>query len=114
MTKFIVIIMLVAATSHDKMAVRSKVKSLFNDNIELNVENITKVRKTATTNIVCYMIIADRFHLRDNMHVDLSNITLAKIDAWKDANLNNTNHVFVGLAETEIGFMTTNNLEYLP
>ena len=115
MIKYVIIILLTAATSGDKQAVKAKLKAMFNDNVDLSLPELKgKERIIANPSKVYWRLVVDRKALQDAMHVDLSNVTKAKIDAWKAANMENPNHLQVATGNDWRQVLTDAGFEAVP
>lgn len=97
MIKYLVFVLLMTATPADKQAIKAKWKALFRDNIKIKVSILSEERLVANPSKVYWRLVVSRRHLQDNLNVDLSNVTKAKFDAWKAANLQNPAHFQVAV-----------------
>jgi hypothetical protein len=84
-----------AASTDDKRAVRNGINFLFNepkaDNY-VDVASLPVAYVIANTNITGWFLVIDERQL-ENLKVDLNKVTVAKLNAWRDNNLDNPNHL---------------------
>jgi len=114
MTKYIIFVLLMTATAHDKQAIRDKWRTTFNDNADVSIADLGHERLIANTNKVYYRLVVSMAQLRDNMKVDMSNITMDKFNSWKNANLDNPNHFQVAVGNDWRQVLTDAGFEPVP
>lgn len=105
-----------SASVNDKQAVKQGLNKLFN---EPNQENfidyagLPQYRVIANTNIVGRFLVIDEKQI-ENLGVDLSNVTVAKMNTWKDNNMETPNHLQWAKGETWEQVVIDNGLEIVP
>ena len=113
MIKYIIFVLFVGASAHDKQAIRSQLKFRFNDNIEINADELPQEQRITNPNVKVWRLVVSREQLK-NCKANLDNITKAKLDTWKDKNLDNPNHFEVFAGDDWRAILTAAGLEPVP
>jgi len=113
MIKYIIFILLMTATANDKQAIKAKWRAAFKDASDVSVADLGKERLITNTNKVYYRLVVSHRQL-ENMGVNLDNVTKAKFDAWKNANLDNPNHFQIATGNDWRAVLTANGFETVP
>jgi lipopolysaccharide biosynthesis protein len=102
------------ASAHDKQAIKAKWRAVFNDKVDVSVADLGRERLIANPSKVYYRLVVSMAQLKDNMKADMSNITIAKFNTWKDANLDNPNHFQIAVGNDWRQTLTDAGLEPVP
>jgi len=114
MKEFIIILLLTTATSGDKQAVKTKLKSMFNDNVQITVTWLQREKYLPNPTKIYWRLVVSTEQLEKNMKVDLSNVTKAKFDAWKAANMTNPNQLQVATGDDWRATLDAAGFEMIP
>jgi len=104
------------ASSHDKQAVRAGINKLFNEprqSNEIDYAGLPQYRLKANTNVVGRLLVINEDQLK-NLHVDMPNVTIAKLNTWKQNKLNNPNRVQWARGADWEQVVADNGLEKVP
>ena len=116
MSRYIIFLLLMTATSHDKQAIKNKFHAAFKDTAYVDVTTLGKECLISNTNKVYWRLVVDKRQLT-TMGVDLSNITVAKFNIWKNANLDNPNQLQVAVCDPGQGWeevLNSNGFKRVP
>lgn len=105
-----------AASTSDKQAVRAGLNQLFNEPKQDNYiayANLPQYRLVANTNVIGRLLVINEAQLV-NLKVDLGNVTVAKLNQWKDNKMDNPNHLRWARGEDWEQVVRDNGLEQLP
>jgi hypothetical protein len=104
------------ATPHDKQAVRQGINQLFNEPNQSNlisVANLPVYRVAANTNVTGWLLVISEAQLV-NLKVSLPNVTVAKLNAWRDSHLDNPAHLRWARGDDWQQVVADNGLEPVP
>jgi uncharacterized protein YqfB (UPF0267 family) len=85
-------------TGADKIAIRDKWESAFNDTSKVSIQDLPRYEYIPNTNITGRIIVVNEKQL-ENLKVDLSNVTVAKFNTWRASNISNTNYFRIARGE---------------
>lgn len=109
---FIVLWLNQAASTHDKLAVRDGLNQLFNEPDQGNFVNVSALPVyyvAASTNVQGWLLVINESQLL-NLKVNLKNVTIAKLNTWRDNNLDNPNHLRWARGDSWEAVVATNGL----
>jgi len=104
------------ASTHDKQTVKAGLNQLFNEPDPTNYidyAGLPQYRSKDNTNIVGRLLVIDERQLQ-NLKVNLDNVTVAKLNTWKDNNLDNPNHLRWDRGDSWQDVVASEGLEPVP
>lgn len=105
-----------SASTHDKLAVKRGLNNLFNEpstNNFVNLDELPVYYTIANTNITGWLLVIDERQL-ENLKVNPDNITISKLNIWKQNNMDNPNHLKWDKGESWEDVVATNGLRIIP
>ena len=100
------------ASTHDKLAVRNMLANQFNEPDKQNFIDVNQLPiycQIANTNVSGWFLVISEEQIK-NLGVDLNNVTVTKLNQWKNANMDNPNHLKWDRGETWEAVIATNGL----
>lgn len=113
---FICLWLNVDSSQADRQAVKAGLNNLFNEPDPTNyvrLDSVVKFRVIANPSKIGWFIAINKKQL-ENLGVDLSKVTKAKLDAWKVANMENQSHLQWGVGDSWEQVATDAGLEPVP
>lgn len=110
---FIVLWLNNSASMDDRQKVQAGINQLFDEPDQQNTisyAGLPQYRVIANTNIVGRMLVIDEKQL-ENLGVDLSNVTVSKLNTWKQNNMDNPNHLQWASGDDWKAVVASNGLE---
>ena len=98
------------ASSHDKLVVRDGLYTMLNDNTKISTADLPVWELISNTNIAGWVCSFDIEWIKNRTN-DVSHLTIDKLNAWRDNNLDTPNHLQWRAGDNALNILSNENLE---
>lgn len=108
--KYLVVFQSEKATTHDKIALRDALFRVLNDRTKLDWDSLVRWATTNTPSVTGRVVVITLDNPRKMTKADMSELTLAKLNTWKELNLDAPAKTRFDIGESWLSIQASNGM----